>query len=305
MPRYALKSNMMAAPFAGWQTAGDQRSVQGAIEAALAPDGTGGPQPSQRPDAPMRGACDGSGGAIAIWSSDWSDTFRLSEALNSSPQAPCRCGDCRRGAGSRRRMARALFRDRSGAISVPSSVSRRAPMTLEAGQVWQVKRHRWTLQAMQEAARHLVGMHDFTTFRSTHVPGGIAGENAGRAGDRARLETIWGTEYQFRPARAAFCTTRCAASWARLERVGAGAWMPEDVQHALEARDRASCGPVCPPQGLYLIGVGYPDDPFRQLTGCALCVCTLAGAQIFEKICLGLCPRPRDIWKPEEDQGLL
>jgi tRNA pseudouridine38-40 synthase len=45
--------------------------------------------------------------------------------------------------------------------------------------------------------------------------------------------------------------------------VGVGAWSPEDVRAALEARDRARCGPVCPPQGLYLAGVGYPDDPFR------------------------------------------
>jgi tRNA pseudouridine38-40 synthase len=47
-----------------------------------------------------------------------------------------------------------------------------------------------------------------------------------------------------------------------LERVGAGAWTPGDVAAALAARNRAACGPVCPPQGLYLAGVGYPDDPF-------------------------------------------
>ena len=47
-----------------------------------------------------------------------------------------------------------------------------------------------------------------------------------------------------------------------LERVGAGSWSPEDVRDALQARDRAACGPVCPPQGLYLAGVQYPEDPF-------------------------------------------
>ena len=47
-----------------------------------------------------------------------------------------------------------------------------------------------------------------------------------------------------------------------LERVGAGSWQPEDVKAALDAKDRATCGPVCPPDGLYLSGVGYPVDPF-------------------------------------------
>ncbi|MEL7259666.1 MAG: tRNA pseudouridine(38-40) synthase TruA, partial [Pseudomonadota bacterium] len=49
-----------------------------------------------------------------------------------------------------------------------------------------------------------------------------------------------------------------------LERVGRGAWSPDDVRIALEACDRAACGPVCPPQGLYLAGVTYPEDPFAD-----------------------------------------
>ena len=49
-----------------------------------------------------------------------------------------------------------------------------------------------------------------------------------------------------------------------LERVGAGAWDPARVGAALDARDRAACGPVCPPQGLYLVGVDYPADPFSD-----------------------------------------
>jgi len=47
-----------------------------------------------------------------------------------------------------------------------------------------------------------------------------------------------------------------------LERVGAGAWTPDDVRAALAAKDRSACGPVCPPQGLYLAEVTYPADPF-------------------------------------------
>ena len=47
-----------------------------------------------------------------------------------------------------------------------------------------------------------------------------------------------------------------------LERVGAGAWDPIDVKTALDACERAACGPVSPPQGLYLAGVRYPKDPF-------------------------------------------
>jgi tRNA pseudouridine38-40 synthase len=49
-----------------------------------------------------------------------------------------------------------------------------------------------------------------------------------------------------------------------LERVGAGSWTPQGVKDALEACDRAACGPVCPGHGLYLARVGYPDPVFTK-----------------------------------------
>ena len=49
-----------------------------------------------------------------------------------------------------------------------------------------------------------------------------------------------------------------------LERVGAGAWQPDDVARVLAARDRAACGPVAPADGLYLTDVLYPTDPFAR-----------------------------------------
>jgi tRNA pseudouridine38-40 synthase len=44
-----------------------------------------------------------------------------------------------------------------------------------------------------------------------------------------------------------------------IKRVGEGAWSAGDVGAALAARDRAACGSVAPPYGLYLTGVDYPE----------------------------------------------
>jgi tRNA pseudouridine38-40 synthase len=45
-----------------------------------------------------------------------------------------------------------------------------------------------------------------------------------------------------------------------LKLVGEGKWLVQDVEAALKARDRAACGPVAPPDGLYLARVDYPES---------------------------------------------
>ncbi|MDO6575661.1 hypothetical protein Q4528_16250, partial [Staphylococcus pasteuri_A] len=73
--------------------------------------------------------------------------------------------------------------------------------------------------------------------------------------DIAKVETAAGSEFHFHLAARSFLHTQVRSFVGSLERVGSGSWSPDQVRTALLARDRAACGPVCPPQGLYLVGV--------------------------------------------------
>jgi tRNA pseudouridine38-40 synthase len=42
-----------------------------------------------------------------------------------------------------------------------------------------------------------------------------------------------------------------------LAQVGLGRWRTDDIAAALAARDRAACGPVAPPEGLYFVKADY------------------------------------------------
>ncbi len=256
MPRFALKVEYDGAPFAGWQRQAEQPSVQGAIEAALAKlePGEHTIAAAGRTDAGVHAR-----GQVCHCDLDKDlSPFRLSEALNYHLKPlPVAIVDAAEVEGDWHARFSALERRYLFRL-----VSRRAPLTLEAGQVWQVK-HDLALGPMQDAARHLIGLHDFTTFRSTMCQAASPVKTLD-ALDISCVDADWGREFQFRLRARSFLHNQVRSLVGTLERVGAGAWAPEDVKTALEARDRAACGPVCPPQGLYLMGVGYPDDPFQR-----------------------------------------
>ena len=254
MPRYALKIEYDGTPFSGWQRQSERPSVQGAVEAALARLDPGAPAiaAAGRTDAGVHALGQV---AHADLARDW-DPFRLVEALNyhlrPAPVAVVACAlvpedwHARFSAMERRYLFRIL--------------ERRAPATVEAGRVWQVPRT-LDLDAMRAGAAHLLGHHDFTTFRSTICQA----KSPVKTLDEARIdrvEGLSGSELHFRFRARSFLHNQIRSFVGTLERVGSGAWAPDDVKRALEARDRAACGPVCPPQGLYLSGVGYPADPF-------------------------------------------
>ncbi|MFC3060159.1 tRNA pseudouridine(38-40) synthase TruA [Paenirhodobacter populi] len=254
MPRYALKIEYDGAPFAGWQRQAEQPSVQGAIEAALArlEPGPHTIAAAGRTDAGVHATAQV---AHADLTRDW-DPFRLSEALNYHLKpapvailAAARVEDdfhARFSALERRY----LFR----------LIARRAPVTHDRGLVWQVL-NPLDADAMRAGAAHLIGHHDFTTFRSSLCQA----KSPVKTLDEIRIEEIalpHGREYRFHLRARSFLHNQVRSIVGTLERVGAGSWAPGDVRAALDARDRAACGPVCPPQGLYLCGVGYAQDPF-------------------------------------------
>lgn len=255
MPRFALKIEYDGAPFCGWQRQKEVPSVQGAIEAALAKleprDHT--IAAAGRTDAGVHAV-----GQVAHCDLEtpW-DPFRLSEALNyhlkPAPVAITACAKVAEDWHARFSAVerRYLFR----------LVSRRAPLVLEAGKVWQISQP-MDIVAMQAGADRLLGRHDFTTFRSSICQA----DSPLRTLDALRVEEVaradGAQEIRFHVRARSFLHNQVRSFVGTLERVGAGAWSPNDVTAALEAKDRAACGPVCPPHGLYLAGVGYPDDPF-------------------------------------------
>lgn len=256
MPRFALKIEYNGGPYQGWQRqAQGQPSVQAAIEAALAKlePGAHTIAAAGRTDTGVHGT-----GQVATvdLARDW-DPFRLSEALNfhlkphpvAIVQAVQVADDFHARFSAMER--RYLFR----------LVARRAPVTHDKGLVWQILRP-LDVAAMRAGAAHLVGHHDFTTFRSTICQA----KSPVKTLDEITITEhpyVGGSEYRFYLRARSFLHNQVRSIVGTLERVGAGSWQPDDVKTALEARDRAACGPVCPPQGLYLCGVGYPDDPFQ------------------------------------------
>ncbi|HEU4548910.1 MAG TPA: tRNA pseudouridine(38-40) synthase TruA [Rhizomicrobium sp.] len=130
-------------------------------------------------------------------------------------------------------------------------LNRRSPPALDRAKVWHVAVP-LDADAMHAAAQHLVGNHDFTTFRAAECQARTPVKTLDRLDVFRR-----GEEIHIEASARSFLHHQVRSIAGTLKLVGEGKWLPRDVKSALEARDRAACGPVSPPDGLYLVKVDY------------------------------------------------
>jgi tRNA pseudouridine38-40 synthase len=248
MARYRLDIEYDGAGFAGWQRQAGLITVQSAIETALmAFSGEmGALRGAGRTDAGVHAT-----GQVAHidlvrdWKAD-----KVRDALNAHLRL----------AGTRVSiLAVAIVSDTfdarfsaTGRHYLYRILNRRSPAALEAGKVWWVPR-RLDAEAMHQAAQPLLGKHDFTTFRSTQCQA----KSPVRSLDRLDV-TRDGDMIEIRASARSFLHNQVRSLVGSLKRVGEGGWAVGDVRAALDARNRAACAGLSPPEGLYLTQVDYP-----------------------------------------------
>jgi tRNA pseudouridine38-40 synthase len=245
MPRYKLTIEYDGTPYVGWQAQDNGVSVQGVLTEAVAAFA------GERVVIGAAGRTDAGVHALGQvahvdLTKDW-DTETVRDAVNFHlrPQ-PVAVLAAERAAPD--------FDARFSAVKrhyLYRIVNRRADLTLEQNRAWRVPRL-LDAEAMHAAARHLIGRHDFTTFRSTECQGKSPVKTLDRL-DVARD----GDEIRVTAAARSFLQHQVRSMVGSLIHVGEGKWRADDLATALAARDRTACGQVAPPHGLYLVRVDY------------------------------------------------
>ncbi len=245
MPRYRVTVEYDGSGYSGWQRQENGPSIQGALEEAIfrlcgeraTVTGAG------RTDAGVHAR--GQVAHFDLTREFPADTIR--DALNAHlrPQ-PVAVLDAA--------VAAPEFHARFSAIARSYEyrvLCRRAPPALDAGRVWHVGR-RLDAGAMQAGARFLIGQHDFTTFRAAECQA------------KSPVKTLdvfevreQGSEILCVARARSFLHHQVRSMVGTLKLIGEGKFPPEHVARILDARDRTTCGPVAPPDGLTLMSVEY------------------------------------------------
>jgi len=245
MPRYKLIIEYDGTPFSGWQIQDNAPTVQGALEQAV--------KAICGEDVRVNGAGRTDAGVHALAQVAHCDIAkhfvpgRLRDGLNAHLR-PHPIGVLAA------EVVPDNFEARFSAIKrhyLYRITNTRANLALDIDRTWRVPR-RLDTDAMHQAAQRLLGKHDFTTFRDTECQAKSPEKTLDqldvvRRGDAVSILT----------SARSFLHSQVRSMVGSLVWVGDGRWSADDLAAALAARNRAACGPVAPPQGLYLVRVDY------------------------------------------------
>jgi len=245
MPRYKLTIEYDGTPFSGWQIQDTALTVQGALETAV--------KALCGEDVRVHGAGRTDAGVHAL--------AQVAHCDIEKPFAPGRLRDALNAhlrphpiAVLNAEIVSETFEARFSAIKrhyLYRIANTRANLALDIGRVWRVPRALDT-NAMHQAAQRLLGKHDFTTFRDTECQAKSPEKtldqlDVTRQGDAVSIIT----------SARSFLHSQVRSMVGSLVWVGEGRWSADGLAASLAARNRAACGPVAPPQGLYLVRVDY------------------------------------------------
>jgi tRNA pseudouridine38-40 synthase len=245
MPRYKLTIEYDGKPFCGWQRQAERLSVQQALEEAIARFSGENPttQAAGRTDAGVHAL-----GQVVHFDleREW-DPFKIREALNFHLK-PHPVAVLEAEAVGENFEARFSARARSYEYRV---LNRRARPALDEGKVWHVP-VKLDAEAMHAAAQLILGRHNFSTFRAAEC----------QANSPIRTLDVFtvsreGEIIAVRAKARSFLHSQVRSMVGSLKLVGEGKWTPRDFRAALDAANRSRCGPLAPPDGLYLTAVDY------------------------------------------------
>ncbi len=247
MTRFTLTIEYDGTPFMGWQRQTHGPSVQQAIEEAITKTGSGETQ------VHAAGRTDAGVHALAMRAHFDLDTaltpFRLMGAINAHLRpAPIAIIDCQIMPDDWHARFSCIGRAYEYRI-----VNRRAPLTVERDRAWQVIQE-LDVEAMHNAAQLLVGLHDFTTFRSAHCQSDSPVKTLDRLDVRREGEHVI-----VEAAARSFLHHQVRSMVGSLAAVGTGRWSANDLKAALEAKDRTELAHNAPPEGLYFVRAKYED----------------------------------------------
>jgi tRNA pseudouridine38-40 synthase len=245
VPRYRLILEYDGTPFAGWQRQAHDLTVQQVFEEAIEK------MSGERVTVQAAGRTDAGVHALGqVVSFDLSrawDPFRISEALNfhTKPQ-PLSVLACAAVADDFEARFSAIARHYEYRI-----LNRRGRPAIDALRVWHCPMP-LDAAAMDEAAQLIVGKHDFTTFRAAECQAKSPVKTLDRFDVSREGEMI-----VVRASARSFLHSQVRSMVGSLKLVGEGKWTARDFRAALDAVDRSRCGPLAPPDGLYLMRVDY------------------------------------------------